>query len=159
MEIERKFLIKELPELSACSYHDIEQAYLCTCPVVRIRREDKQYYLTYKGGGMMAREEYNLPLTPQAYAHLLPKADGNVITKRRYLIPLPSPVSKTPGYVFSAPLTVELDVFAGKFEGLLLAEVEFASMEDAKEFVPPDWFLEDVTMNPAYHNSNMSRTE
>ena len=159
MEIERKYLIPTLPALSGCSYHEIEQAYLCTGPVVRIRRQDHEYYLTYKGGGLLAREEYNLPLTPQAYAHLLPKADGNVITKRRYLIPLHDPAAKTPDYVFSSPLTVELDVFSGKFAGLQLAEVEFASVEDANAFVPPDWFGEDVTMNPAYHNSTMSRAE
>ena len=62
MEIERKFLIKELPEnLETYPSHLIEQAYLCTKPVVRIRRQDDDYYMTYKGGGLMAREEYNLP--------------------------------------------------------------------------------------------------
>lgn len=159
MEIERKFLIPNLPDLSDYTYHEIEQAYLCTGPVVRIRREDDHYYLTYKGGGLLAREEYNLPLNAQAYAHLLPKADGNVITKRRYLIPLPNPSARTPDYVFSGPLTIELDIFSGKFAGLQLAEVEFASVEDAREFLPPDWFGEDVTMDPAYHNSTMSQTD
>ena len=63
MEIERKFLIKELPEnLSSYQFLTLEQAYLCTDPVVRIRRQDQEYYLTYKGKGLMAREEYNLPL-------------------------------------------------------------------------------------------------
>ena len=89
MEIERKFLIKHIPEnLDSYSYHLIEQAYLCTEPVVRIRRQDDEYYMTYKGSGMMRREEYNLPLNKDAYDHLLPKADGNVISKKRYLIPL-----------------------------------------------------------------------
>ncbi len=159
MEIERKFLIPHLPDLSSYTYHEIEQAYLCTSPVVRIRREDEHYYLTYKGGGLLAREEYNLPLNPQAYAHLLTKADGNVITKRRYLIPHPNSSSNIPGYVFSSPLTIELDIFFGKFAGLQIAEVEFASVEDAKAFLPPDWFGEDVTMNPAYHNSTMSQAD
>lgn len=51
MEIERKFLIKkeQLPkDLANCSFHKIEQGYLCTDPVVRIRRQDDEYYLTYK---------------------------------------------------------------------------------------------------------------
>ncbi len=159
MEIERKFLIPSLPDLSGCAYHEIEQAYLCTGPVVRIRREDDQYYLTYKGGGLLAREEYNLPLNPRAYYHLLAKADGNIITKRRYLIPLENPSANTPDYIFAGPLTIELDIFSGKFKGLQLAEVEFASVEDANAFLPPDWFGEDVTMNPAYHNSTMSQTD
>ena len=55
MEIERKYLIRELPEhLERYAYHEIEQAYLCTAPVVRIRRQDDRYILTYKSSGMMA---------------------------------------------------------------------------------------------------------
>ena len=88
MEIERKFLIQKMPEHpEQYKSHLIEQAYLNVRPVVRVRREDENYYMTYKGGGMMAREEYNLPLDADSYAHLLQKADGNIITKRRYLIP------------------------------------------------------------------------
>lgn len=70
MEIERKFLIKELPiNLDKYENKEIEQAYLCKEPVVRIRREDETYYMTYKGKGLMVREEYNLPLTKEAYNH------------------------------------------------------------------------------------------
>lgn len=90
MEIERKFLIKKelLPaELESYPFHEIEQGYLCTNPVVRIRRQDDEYYLTYKSKGLLSREEYNLPLTQEAYEHLRPKADGIVISKTRYLIP------------------------------------------------------------------------
>lgn len=62
MEIERKYLIHELPEdLKQYPCRRIEQGYLNTAPVVRIRRQDDEFYLTYKGSGMMAREEYNLP--------------------------------------------------------------------------------------------------
>lgn len=90
MEIERKFLIKKdrFPDnLAQYPCHEIEQGYLCTEPVVRIRRQDDEYYLTYKSKGFMTREEYNLPLTKDAYLHLKPKADGLVISKTRYLIP------------------------------------------------------------------------
>ena len=63
MEIERKFLLKKIPfDLNSCQYHIIEQGYLCTDPVVRVRRQDDEYYMTYKGKGLMTREEYNLPL-------------------------------------------------------------------------------------------------
>ena len=92
MEIERKFLITQLPDdLDDYPFLTITQAYLCTNPVVRIRRQDDEYYLTYKGGGMMVREEYNLPLNKEAFAHLLAKADGNIISKKRYLIPISNP--------------------------------------------------------------------
>ena len=132
MEIERKFLIQKMPEHpEQYKSHLIEQAYLNVRPVVRVRREDENYYMTYKGVGMMAREEYNLPLDADSYAHLLQKADGNIITKRRYLIPL-------------APYTIELDVFSGIFEGVIVAEVEFPSIEEAESFSAPDSFGENV---------------
>ena len=64
MEIERKFKVRQLPEqLEQYPRQRIEQAYLCTEPVVRVRRSNDDYYLTYKGTGLLAREEYNLPLT------------------------------------------------------------------------------------------------
>ena len=70
-EIERKYLVKQVPEnLASYPFHEIEQGYLCTEPVVRIRRQDEEYYLTYKSKGLMIREEYNLPLTKDAYFHL-----------------------------------------------------------------------------------------
>ena len=149
MEIERKFLIKkeQLPkDLANCSFHKIEQGYLCTDPVVRIRRQDEEYYLTYKGTGLLAREEYNLPLSREGYEHLRPKADGNIISKKRYLIP-----------ITDTALKVELDVFDAPFAPLMIAEVEFPDVETANAFTPLDWFQEDVTNNPEYHNSNLSK--
>ena len=145
-EIERKFLIKKLPDnLTSYKARKIEQAYLCTDPVVRVRRDNDDYYLTYKSKGMIVREEYNFPLTKEAYGHLLAKADGNIITKTRYEIPEKD------------NLTIELDVFEGKFDGLLLAEVEFASEEEALGYIPPEWFGEDVSNSTKYHNSTLSR--
>ena len=144
-EIERKYLIQNPPaDLSSYPCHEIEQGYLCTDPVVRIRRQDDDYYLTYKSKGLMVREEYNLPLTREAYEHLKAKIDGRLISKRRYLIPLP-------------PYTIELDHFFSPKEGLFLAEVEFADEKEALAFTPPDWFGEDVTASPMYHNSSLSK--
>lgn len=160
MEIERKFEIKELPDdLSSCPCLFIEQAYLCTDPVIRIRRQDDEFYLTYKGKGLMAREEYNLPLNRNAYEHLLAKADGNIISKKRFLLPIEHP-SFAAGYTIPdepAKLTIELDVFEPPFAPLIIAEVEFPDVEMAGAFIPPTWLGEDVTDNPAYHNSNLSR--
>lgn len=148
MEIERKFLPAQLPKnLENYEMRRIEQGYLNTDPVVRIRRSDDDYYLTYKSRGLLAREEYNLPLDADSYEHLKPKADGRVIEKRRYLIPL------------DERLTVELDVFEGDLAPLVLAEVEFESEDEANAFVPPAWLGPDVTHNPRYHNSTMSRPD
>lgn len=93
MEIERKFTITRLPEnLESYPCHIIEQAYLNTDPVVRIRREDDSYYMTYKGKGLLAREEYNLPLNRESYYHLREKADGNIISKNVMSYRLTKPV-------------------------------------------------------------------
>lgn len=159
MEIERKFTIKQLPEnLDSYPFHHIEQGYLNAAPVVRVRKEDDEYYLTYKGSGMMAREEFNLPLSREAYYHLREKIDGKIISKRRYLIPLLNPAvlegSRKPPADYS--LTIELDVFDPPFAPLIMAEVEFGSREAAEAFVPPDWFNEDVTYKKEYHNSYMA---
>ena len=159
MEIERKFMLKELPQdLESYPFLHIEQAYLSTDPVVRVRKQNEEYFLTYKGSGMMTRVEHNLPLTEEAYYHLREKADGNIISKKRYLIPLHNPGFKegfpTPPEDYT--LLIELDVFDAPFAPLTLAEVEFGSQEAANSFVPPDWFGEEVTYHKEYHNSYMS---
>lgn len=165
MEIERKFTIRQLPkDLKSYTCLQLEQGYLCTDPVVRVRKENDKYYLTYKGKGLLVREEANLPLTKEGYEHLVAKSDGLIIKKSRYVIPLTNPafdmtVLKKSG-MDSIPdslhLKIELDVFEVP-SGLIMAEVEFPSIELANAFIAPDWFLEDVTSNKAYHNSNMSR--
>lgn len=147
MEIERKFLIRELPEnIESYPHHIIEQGYLSTEPVVRVRRSDDKYYMTYKASGMLSREEYNLPLTKESYEHLIEKADGNIISKVRYLIPIEN-----------TDLTIELDVFKAPLAPLVMAEVEFPSIEAANDFSMPDWFVKEVTDDRRYHNSNMSK--
>ena len=146
MEIERKYLVRQIPE-NLSQYHckKIAQGYLCTSPVVRIRRSNDDYYLTYKGKGLLAREEYNLPLTQESYEHLSSKIDGILIEKNRYLIPL------------SDGLVAELDIFEGKLSDLVLVEVEFESIEEANSFIAPEWFGEDVTHSGNYQNSYLSQ--
>ena len=149
MEIERKYLISHIPfDIAGYPFHQIEQAYLSTAPVVRVRQEDDTYYLTYKSKGLMAREEYNLPLTKESYEHLRSKADGRILTKKRYLIPMEG-----------TEYTIELDIFLGEYEGLKLAEVEFPSEEAAHAFVPPEWFGREVTFTGEYQNSRLALAE
>jgi adenylate cyclase len=96
---------------------------------------------------MMAREEYNLPLNEKSYNHLLTKADGNIITKTRYYIPIHN------------GLTAELDIFEGKFTNMTLVEVEFSSIDKANSFNPPEWFGKDVTHDGRFHNSYLSQID
>ena len=146
MEIERKYLIQKLPDdLSCFSVRIIEQGYLNTSPVVRIRKDNEKYELTYKSKGLMSREEYNLPLNQESYEHLKSKIDGRLIRKKRYMIPL------------SETLTIELDIFEDDLAPLILAEVEFPDEDTALSFTPPDWFGEDVTFSVQYHISYLSK--
>ena len=146
MEIERKYLIKNTPDnLSDFPCRIMEQGYLNTDPVIRIRKDNDNYELTYKSKGLMVREEYNLPLTKEAYGHLLSKIDGRLIKKRRYMLPL------------GGGLTAELDIFKEELAPLILAEVEFPDEDSAFSFIPPNWFGEDVTFSGKYHNSFLSQ--
>lgn len=145
MEIERKYLVLHLPgPLESYPCRILEQGYLNTSPVVRIRRDNDRYELTYKSAGLMSRQEYNLPLDDKSYEHLLTKIDGRLIKKKRYMIPL------------SSALTAELDIFEGDLAPLMLVEVEFDSEDAANSFSLPDWFGEDVTFSGKYHNSYLS---
>ncbi len=149
MEIERKFLVKEMPaDLSRYTVREIEQAYLNFSPTLRIRHdvsgETDKYELTYKGHGAYAHEEYNLPLDQASYDNLMKKHEGSVIKKKRYMIPIH-------GH------TAELDVFEGELAGYSLVEVEFDTIEDENSFIPPEWFGEDVTAGGEYSNARLAR--
>ena len=155
MEIERKYLVKEVPRnLSQYKSVMIEQGYLTVDPTIRIRRIGEEYKLTYKTRNHIVpvretnvAEEVELPLSQTAYEHLRGKIDGRFIEKTRYYIPLPQ------------NLTVELDIFHGYFEGRVLAEVEFPSLETANQFEKPDWFGENVSNQKKYINSFMALGE
>lgn len=160
MEIERKFTVKTIPQnLSDYPCLCLEQGYLCTSPVVRVRKQDDCYILTIKESGMLARKEEEFLLSQESYQHLKAKCDGNIIAKKRYKIPLLSPQFQPdfPKECIPKELTIELDIFDAPFAPLVIAEVEFHSLEEANAFIAPDWFLEDVTYNQNYHNSYLSQ--
>ena len=107
MEIERKFLADPSGlTLSDYPSKEMSQGYISTDPVIRIRRENDNYYLTCKGEGMLAREECNLPMKEETYQKLLIKSEGTVLSKKRYIIPL------------GKDLKAELDIFLGAWEGI-----------------------------------------
>lgn len=146
MEIERKYLIRRLPEnLNSYPHDHISQGYVCICPVIRIRQKNEKYILTIKSEGLLAREEVEMPLSQESFLHLSTKTDGIIIEKTRYKIP------QSHGYV------IELDVFHGVYEGFIMAEVEFPDIDAANQYKAPDWFGEDVTMDSRFHNSNLSK--
>lgn len=157
MEIEKKFQIRNMPpQLEQFPKKEIEQGYLCVDPVVRIRRSNDRYILTYKSNmGLEDRQdaearinqEIEAVLTCEGYEHLREKVDGHLICKTRYIIPLPD------GH------TGELDVFHGYLEGLTLIEVEFEDEDDARAFQAPDWFGTNVSSDKRYTNSFLSECD
>ena len=152
LEIEKKFLVKQMPELSKYRHYEIEQAYLNRDPVLRIRKRDDDYIFTYKSkkksdSALQVSTEIEEALTKEAYEHLREKADGFPITKTRYIIPLEN------------GLKGELDVFHGRLDGLVFIEVEFKDVAAAGAFLPPEWFGPDVTADKRYRNGYLSTLE
>lgn len=144
MEIERKFLIRALPEnLDQYPHCHITQGYINTNPVIRLRRKDSEYILTVKGSGLLEREEVEFPLEKSVFDHLMTKVEGCIIKKMRYKIPWNS-------------FIIELDVFEGAYSGFRMAEIEFPDREIALNATVPEWFGPEVTMDSRFHNSSLS---
>jgi adenylate cyclase len=145
MEIERKFLVAELPDLSGSEPDEIEQGYLAvgTEGEVRLRRTGERLALTVKRGSGLSREEFEIDLEAEQFDALWPATGSRRVRKRRHRIA-------------HGALTIELDVYAGALEGLEVCEVEFESESDAESFDPPDWFGEEITGVEAYANESLA---
>ena len=142
-EIERKFLVRQLPDnLAQFPHAEIEQGYLAIAPdgvQVRLRRAGTKLSLTYKRSLGQAREEREILLSDEQFHLLWPATAKRRLTKTRYDVPLS-------GHV------VEIDVYRGKHEGLVVAEVEFNDEQTARSFQPPAWLGEDVSHDRRYSN-------
>ncbi|MDO4487765.1 MAG: CYTH domain-containing protein [Eubacteriales bacterium] len=146
-EIERKWnpSMEDARRLAeGAPFKEIVQGYVCTDPVIRIRRDGDEYYVTVKGKGTLKREEINLPVTKEAYDELMEKSSGRIISKRRYRIPYEG-------------RTIELDFFNGKYEGLLILEIEFENEEEARDFNAPECFGAEVTGDYRFTNAYLSQ--
>ena len=147
MEIERKFLVAERPDLEAGERLEIEQGYLTLAgdgeAEVRLRRQADQLLLTVKGGSGQSRLEEEIELDRGRFEALWPLTEGRRVVKTRHLIA-------------HGRHTIELDVYAGELEGLLVAEVEFPDRASAEQFEPPDWFGDEVTGDRRYLNQTLA---
>lgn len=106
---------------------------------VRLRKQSEQYSLTYKRGLGNVREEREVALSAEQFATLWPATEGKRLIKTRYEIPFGERV-------------VEIDLYGGKHDGLVVAEVEFDDEKSAIDFQPPNWLGDDVTGDPRYSN-------
>ena len=148
-EIERKFLVSGDFKKDAYDSVRITQGYLSSVPqrVVRVRVKGEKGYITIKGAADetgVSRFEWEKEISLQDAKSLLQLAEPGIIDKTRYLI------KNTDG-----KHTWEVDVFHGENEGLIMAEIELESENDA--FDKPNWLGKEVTGDKRYYNSYLSK--
>src|SRR5436305_4715443 len=142
-EIERKFLIKHLPVAILHSRHSrIVHGYLANergGRHVRLRKKARTMSLTFKVGRATARIEREVRLTEKQFKALWPATAGRRLHKMRYEVPWRN-------------LTIEIDIYHGRNQGLIVAEVEFPNQTSRRKFKPPAWFGREVTGEKRYSN-------
>ena len=143
-EVERKFLVKGDAWRTLAKGTTYRQGYLNSAKerTVRVRTTEDKAYLTIKGitvGATRAEYEYEIPYD-EGKAMLDSLAEQPLIEKRRYKIP-------------AGDLTWEIDEFLGDNTGLIVAEVELKSEDQA--FTRPVWLGDEVTSDPRYYNANL----
>ena len=148
-EIERKYLVEagELPgDLKECPAEELLQGYVAVTRdgnEVRLRKRGDRYFLTVKSRGGRIRREGEIEISREQFELLWPFTGGRAVEKTRYQIEWER-------------ATIEVDVYSGRLEGLVTAEVEFASPEESERFSPPDWFGREVTEDPRYKNESLA---
>lgn len=145
LEIERKFLVDEVPpDLEIGSKDEIEQGYLALGDSqVRLRRQGDRTLLTAKRGGGMTRDEVEVALDPEPFEELWPLTEGRRLEKTRLTSRF-------------GDRTIEIDVYKGRLAGLTVAEVEFDNADSARAFSPPPWFSRELTNDSRYSNQRLA---
>lgn len=145
MEIERKYLLSELPprEILGPSV-PIRQGYIdAGDPEIRVRQKGSEFFLTIKSGAGVRRQECEVRIPAATFERLWPLTEGARVEKTRYTVP-------------HGDVRWEIDEFRDALAGLYLAEVELASESEA---VTPPAFLSiarDVTEDPRYKNKSLA---
>lgn len=143
-EIERKFLVADLPDLTTVWVEPIHQGYLTTpgdSVEIRIRQKGVYNYITMKSGSGLARVEHEAQIAALAFSRLWSATAVRRIEKTRWIAHLTN------------HRTFELDVFEGTLSGLKLVEVEFSEPSAAQAFSPPSWFRREVRENERFSNA------
>lgn len=160
MEIERKFLVRSVPKYMYRSNESelIEQYYLNTSPEIRIRSIDgNDFRFTYKSDtdNPVARQEHEFVISQDDFSKLRnlvmrnPFSYGETkVKKRRYQLN---------GISTSSDVVLDEFILNEDKDILRVVEVEFATIEDANDFVVPQWFIEEVTSNPDYRSINLAK--
>ncbi len=146
-EIERKFLVSGEFKSQAFAQDRIIQGYICSAQgrTVRVRIRDNRGYLTIKGASNVSgtsRYEWEQELPLAEAEELMKLCEPGVIDKTRYLV-------RCGKHVF------EVDEFYGDNDGLVVAEVELTSEDEA--FDKPSFIAEEVTGDRRYYNSQLMK--
>ena len=142
-EIEKKFLVQGEFKSSALKKNRIIQGYLSSVPerTVRVRINDNKGYLTIKGMGNASgttRYEWEKEIPVEDANELMKLCEPGIIAKDRYL-------------VRAGARTFEIDEFHGENEGLIIAELELDSEDEAYD--KPAWLGKEVTGDSKYYNA------
>ena len=146
-EIERKFLVRSDAFMAqATTHYEIMQGYLCKEPgkTIRVRIRDTRAFLTIKSSRLregLAKFEWEREIDLADARELMQICLPGAISKTRYIIPT------------NNDRKWEVDVFHGRLDGLVLAELELG--DEHETFNRPEWLGEEVTGLPQYYNANM----
>jgi len=147
VERERRYLVDAAPEQAReAPASELRQGYLAADQHRSIRVRDAGRdgcTLTIKAGDGAERTELEWPIDRREFDAAWPHTDGHRIEKTRRRIPYGQHV-------------IELDVFGGDLDGLVVAEVEFSSTDAMTAFEPPDWFGPEVTDDGRYTNASLA---
>lgn len=146
-EIERKFLVKGDFKSRATKALRITQGYLSSVPerTVRVRIKGDKGFITIKGKGGesgASRFEWEKEIPAEEVRELLKICEPGVIDKTRYIVPV-------------GKHNYEVDEFYGDNQGLVMAEVELGSEDEA--FDKPQWLGEELTGDVRYYNSMLMK--
>ena len=146
VEIERKFLVdkRKLHALTFTSEAKIAQGYLSFSPTVRVRLKDNRGFLTIKSSTVgISRQEFEYEIPAEDAEQLLKLCGRFVLKKYRRKL-------EYGGHVW------EVDFFAGRHAGLVLAEVELNAPDEPVDL--PDWVSREVSGDARYFNSNLVKS-
>jgi adenylate cyclase len=146
VEVERKWLVRELPDLSPYHGEPVHQGYIALstdATEVRLRQAGDKFFQTVKSRSGLVRDEIEIELSLDQFEALWKTTAGRRLEKTRYRLPW---MGKN----------VEVDVYRGALTGLIVAEVEFSSADESARFTPPPWFGGEVTEDERYKNVNLA---
>lgn len=146
-EIERKFLVADPSFLKPLTGAQIKQGYIPgkERSAARIRIRDSSAFLTLKSetrGITRSEFEYEIPVV-DAEEMLKTLCAPPHIEKTRYVV-------EWKGHMW------DVDVFHGGNEGLIVAEIELATADQA--FEKPPWLGREVSQDVRYFNSNLAHS-